>query len=272
MPVLSPDGTRVAAVFDDDIQHYALHILSAETGEILRSIPNPENHFYTHPQWSEDARFLITAPRLPDGRMTLLSYDLAEDGIRELIPPTYAPIGRPHLAGEWVYFTMTQGETDQVFRVHRSTRYLEQVTTDPVSKYQPIIDPVSGQLIYTRYSLKGKKLFRSDVNGLPFQLVKKEGVRLREIETESNENDLLLSTQNIPFTVTRYPLLSRPIRLHSWSLYSDDPVYGIELLSENTLNTIQWRSGWEYNRNSGYHGPFTDLTIGLWYPQIVAGY
>jgi hypothetical protein len=87
-----------------------------------------------------------------------------------------------------------------------------------------------------------------------------------------NESNILDVVDSIPFAVEAYPLLHRPIRLHSWSLYPDDPVYGIELLSENTLSTVFWRSGYEYNQNSGFHGPFSEVTFGLWYPEIIAGY
>ena len=272
MPALSSDGSKIVALFDNDMQQYALHILSVETGEVVMTVPNPENYFCTHPQWSSDDRYVISAARRNDGRMTLLSFDLNDSSVRELVSPAYAPIGRPHIAGEWVYFSMSYENIDQIFRVHRSARYFEQVTFDDVSKYQPVVDPANGELIYAQYSLHGKKLMRMDLDNAQMRLVRKESVHFSDPVIEENEENLLSKSQPQQFPTSKYPLFTRPIRLHSWSLYADDPVYGIELISENTLNTIQWRSGWEYNQNSGFHGPFSELSIGVWYPEIVAGY
>ena len=272
MPALSPDGKRIAAVRGNDFQTNTLHILSAETGELIHEVSIPEKYFYTHPQWSPDGRFIITAARLPDGRMTLIAHDLIADDIIELMDPVAAPMGRPHVTDEWVYFAMTSGNVDQIFRVHRSARYFEQVTFDGVSKYEPCIDPVSGDLFCTQYSLYGKSLISIDVDNTETRLVRNRNDLLNNPVLLGNERDILDTPQEGTFPSSKYPLLARPIRLHSWSLFSDDPVFGIELLSENTLNTIQWRSGWEYNQNSGYHGPYTELIFGLWYPQIVAGY
>lgn len=272
MPALSPDGKQIAAVNDNDLQQYALHILSAETGEVIATLPNPDNYFYTHPQWTNDARFIVTAARLPDGRMTLIGYDLTDGSMTEYLSPSYAPIGKPNVTDEWIYFTMTFEDVDQVFRLHRSAKYFEQVTHDGISKYQPTLDPVSGDLIYAQYSLQGKKLIRMQTDTAEMQLRRNANFRLKDPVLEPHEKNLLSITQATPFTTIRYPLLTRPIRFHSWSLYADDPEYGIEILSENTLNTLKWRSGWQYNENSGYHGPFTELSFGLWYPEIVFGY
>ncbi len=272
MPALSSDGTKIAALFDNDMQEYALHILSTETGDVILTLPNPENSFFTHPQWSADDRFIITAARLSDGGMTLLSYDLTENNVRELVAPGYAPIGRPHIAGEWVYFSMPSENIDQIFRVHRSARYFEQITFDDASKYEPTINQTNGELVYARYSLSGKTFESLNLDTTSLRLVRKEDLQLSDPVIEENERNILSIAQTVQFQTTKYPLLTRPIRLHSWSLNADDPVLGIELLSENTLNTIQWRSGWDYNRNSGDHGPFTELSFGLWYPEIVAGF
>ena len=175
MPALSADGSKIVAVHDNDLQQFSMQILSAETGEILSTLPNPDNYFFTYPQWLPDGHSVVSSARLPDGRMTLISCDIEDGSIQEYFPPSYAPIGRPCVYGEWVYFTMTQGDVDQIFRLHRSTRYLQQVTLDATSKYQPTIDPVSGELCYAEYTLSGKKLMRMQPDSAETRLVKKTG-------------------------------------------------------------------------------------------------
>jgi hypothetical protein len=272
MPALSPDGKKIAAVFDDDTQHFTLHILDAETGELIEALPNPHNYTYTYPQWTPDARYLVSAVRLPSGKMTITAFNLEDRSEAELLEPSYAPIGRPDVSAEWIYFTKTTGERDQIYRLHRSAKYLEQVTEGAGSKYQSALAPDGKTIVYTVFTLEGKKLIRRDVDTTFFRLIRKVEAQLPGTVVLEAETDLLSLENAESFAVEKYPLLHRPIRVHSWSIYPDDPVYGIELLSENTLSTTFWRSGYEYNQNSRFHGPFTEVTLGLWYPEIVAGY
>lgn len=272
MPALSADGEKVVAVHDDDFHQYALHVLSARDGEVLARLPNPGNLFYTHPQWTEDGMQIISAARHQDGTMSLIGQFVHDGVVVEYVSPGYTPIGRPYLSGEWIYFAMTSGQVDEIFRVHRSTKYFQQVTSDGLSKYQPAVDPVDGELVFTQFSLRGKQLMRLDPGQAEMPLARRSAINLDEPVLMQGEGDLTRTLPETIFPSKRYGLLTRPVRLHSLGWYADDPEYGLEVLSENTLNTIQWRNGWHYNQNTGYHGPYSQLSIGLWYPELVAAY
>jgi len=271
MPALSRDGKQIAAVFHDDLQEVRIHLLDAATGEVSRELPNANRYVYTFPQWTDDGSHIVSAARMPDGRMTIILLNLESDVAVELLEPDFAPIGRTFVSGEWVYFTMTSGDADQIYRLHRSTRYLERIALSGPPKYQPAINPATGDLTFVEFTLTGKKLRTVSANELSFTLVKSQDAAVALTTVLSGEQDIL-SAPEVVFPVEQYHLLSRPVRLHSWRVYADDPAYGITLLSENTLNTLRLRGGYEYNRNSRFHGPFADITFGLWYPEIVAGY
>ena len=71
----------------------------------------------------------------------------------------------------------------------------------------------------------------------------------------------------IYFPVKRYPNLSHPFHFHSLQLAAEDPLYGLDLLGENILNTVQTSLAYRYNRVSEISSIGGDLSLGPWYVQ-----
>ena len=38
------------------------------------------------------------------------------------------------------------------------------------------------------------------------------------------------------------------------------------------MNTVAIAGGYEYNRNNKYHGPYADVRLGMWFPEMIFGY
>lgn len=68
-------------------------------------------------------------------------------------------------------------------------------------------------------------------------------------------------------SVKKYPLLSHPFHFHSLQPNIDDPVYSLDLLGQNTLNTVQTKLSYSYNRVSQMSAVGGDLALGAWYLQ-----
>jgi len=72
------------------------------------------------------------------------------------------------------------------------------------------------------------------------------------------------------YRIRRYPLLSHPFHFHSLQPAVEDPVYSLDLLGQNILNTVQTKLSYSYNRVSQINAAGADLTIGAWYLQPYA--
>ena len=270
-PDLAHDGERIVALFDNDQQEFALHILNSETGEIIEALPNPGNVYYSYPTWSADGSGVVAAIRNAQGQMALMIQDVANGERTFLTDFTHRPIGRPSVHGEWVYYSQSHGVAEHVFRVHVRTGETEQITDGPVSHYQPAIHPGTGDLIYSAFTLQGNKLHELESQQIRSLAQRESGITVRPI-VEAGEFNVLAESPDRQFDTKKYPLLTAPVNIHSWNLYEEDPVYGLELLSENVLSSITWRNGFEYNINDDSYGPFSELAFGLWYPEILVGY
>ena len=49
---LSPDNTKLVVVDNTDRFKTRLLVLDAQSGKLLKTIPNPDNVFYQHPRWA----------------------------------------------------------------------------------------------------------------------------------------------------------------------------------------------------------------------------
>lgn len=272
-PALSPSGERVVAVADkNDRQEYALRILDVDDGTILHELSNPDNLYFTFPVWSEDERVIYSAVRDKTGRMALCRQTVADESVRILTPWTTNPIGRPCLYRGWIYFTMSDDLTDQIFRLSLEDGDIQQLTFGDQSNYQPVVDPVSGDLVFSQFTLNGHRLRRLGAADLSPGAGRMRSVERSYVYTGTEEQQIMKEIPEREYPVRKYPRLSRPVYLHSWSLFEEDPVYGVEILSENALSSVYWRSGVQWNSNDDSWGPFTQITIGEWYPEILFTY
>jgi Tol biopolymer transport system component len=271
-PALSEDGKKIAALYDDDFQNYKLHILDASTGSVITELPNPNNYYYSFPQWSHNQDAIVSAVRDTTGQMAI-AVQFIDGGEAKIITDwSFRPIGRPAIFGEWIYFTQSETTVDQIFRVHIESGDVQKVLANAHSTYQPVINPSDGSLFYTEYSNDGNRLVKINSDDLsPFNISSKEsnGPHLTLI---SGEGDILNSTSQKTYGTKKYSAFAHPVTIHSWRPVFDDPILGFEFRSLNVLQSIRWTTGFQWNSNDNSYGPYTELAFGMWYPEILLGY
>jgi len=57
-PALSPDGKIIATVHVSAQNDYAIHLLNAENGHLIKSVETPNNQFPMTPSWHPDGQQL----------------------------------------------------------------------------------------------------------------------------------------------------------------------------------------------------------------------
>jgi hypothetical protein len=73
------------------------------------------------------------------------------------------------------------------------------------------------------------------------------------------------------FTTKKYSAWANAINPHSWVVTASDPYYGIEIRSNNILNTVSIAAGYEVNRVTRANGPYLNAAFGMWFPQFDVG-
>jgi Tol biopolymer transport system component len=271
-PALSRDGKRIVALHDDDFQNYEVYILDVSSGEVLNRLPNPQNYYYSFPSWTPDGKSILSAVRDSIGQMAIALIDIAAQNTKVITPWSFQAIGRPTISGDWIYYTMSEENVDQVFRVHQESGIVKRVVESAHSMYQPIINPLNGDLVYTEYSNDGRRLKKIESEAFSPVDVYRARFEPGYLTIESNEGNILNEIPENQYESRKYSTFAHPVNIHSWRPVFDNPVLGFELRSLNVLQSIRWKTGFQWNTNDNSYGPYSELALGMWYPEILLGY
>ena len=267
-PALNASGEKIVALHDNDFQEYSLHILDAATGEILDTLANPDKFYYTYPVWLPDNSGIISAVRDTLGQMALIEQRFEDISVRVLNNWSWSPIGRPYLAGEFIYYSQSDGLVDRIHRVPLGGGTPQVMRGNGLSDYAPVLDASAQSMVYAEYSLEGKKLHKIELADISFEPLLSEN----PANFVSSDDESVLVPDNKIRQSSRYRNFSHPLNIHSWNPFYDDPVFSIDILSENVLQSIFWNSGYQVNFNNSDHGPYTNLTISTFFPELKFGY
>ena len=297
-PDISPDGSRIAAVQNDVNGESSLHILDAADGRVLKSIRSGEIALFTDPKFIDDSS-LVTAVRLPDGKMALARVYWQEGKTIRLTPPSFHVLGYPCVEKDMIYFTASYNGNDDVFALRMSDKKIFQITHGPLGNYfvnafrqsgkltaqdtlsRQLVEPLRGDLSLT-------KITWSSFTANGYQLM-----QLDEKDIEWKEVDMALTSALIPrfpvsneaafgknfldnvpqrnFPVKNYSKSTGLFHIHSWRPYYSDPEFTYSIYGENILNTFQSEFYYLYNRNDREHAVGLNALYGAWFPYLNMG-
>ncbi len=270
-PSLDLTGNKIVALQAGLDGKFALHILDANTGQILNELPNPENLYFGYPSFDDENKTIIATARNSDGRMCLLEQDIETGIIKQITHYSYNVLGRHAQAGPWIFLTCGIDDVDQVYAVDRKEGVFYQVSGGNQAHYNPTWDPVQDNLVCSQYANNGSKLVR--LPGLPRQWLPTnldDGIKY--IPGASARNILSEPLDPESFEQKDYSPWKNAINYYGLGLIIHAPLYGLELRSQNILKTISMAGGYAYNRNNRAGGPYFDVSLGMWYPVLQFGY
>lgn len=271
MPSLDASGTLITALHTDEGGNHNLHILNAVTGELITELANDLNLYLGYPSFSEDGQDIIATSRNKDGRMCLVRQNIKTGDIIQITHYSYTVLGRPVEAGPWIFLTGGFGELDQVYAVDKAEGIFYQVSEGNSAHYDPTWDPVQEEIVTTEYSNTGKKLVRVPATTSQWRMINLDD-GIKDVP-EAEERNLLAEPMNdTSFVIKKYSPLSNILNIHSWLVTADDPVWGVELRSDDIMANATIAAGYEYNLNNKAYGPYVDARLGMWFPEIHVGY
>ncbi len=269
-PSLDPTGTRIVALHVNQQGEYALRIVDAEDGHLIHTLPNPENQYVSSPIFSHDGIHIVATARNQWGQMALIKQNIITGDIHTITPYTYAVIGKPAEAGAYIYAACGIGDLDQIYAID-STGSFYQVSEGGRAHYNPTYDPARHTLVCEEYMLQGKKLVYLPLEPSTWQKIN-IGNGIPEVAGASGRNLLTEPATDSTFSIRKYSPWSDIIHIHSWLITANEPVWGVELRSDDIMSSTSIAAGYNYNRNNKVYGPYFDVRFGMWYPQINVGY
>lgn len=275
-PDISNDGQKIIAVDASATAKYNLHLLNANTGKLISSIPNPDQLFYTYPKFYGSGK-IISAVRNREGKMSLAEIDLSNNNTEYLVPFTFNVIGFPLIVGDTLYFSYSYLKNVDLFAYTFSDKKIWRIQIEDrrdLSKYHVA---VNGQnIVWSAFTAEGYRLQKAAKDDLKFIEMSAESLERNPSDFEisslnTTNSDLLYHVPNDSFAVGRYSKSFHLFNFHSLEPTANDPQYTLSLLSENILNTLQSSVSFTYDRSEKFKQVGFDATYGAWFPYLSAG-
>lgn len=269
-PDISNDGTKIVAVQNNASGKSELHILDANTGEIVKVIGASEINHFSDPKFI-DENTLVTAVRLRDGKMALALAEISTGNLMRLTTPSFNVVGYPSVNNGDVYFTASYGGNDDIFKLNLADKRIYRLTSGQPGKY--FVNASGGMLTWSAFIAEGYQLQQkkeSEFIALEINNADIENLVYRFPISQKKEVIAdILPQRN--FAVKDYSKTHGFFNFHSWRPYYEDPIFTYSIYGENILNTFQSELYYLYNKDEktsaiGYNGVY-----GGFYPFINFG-
>lgn len=273
-PDISADGQRVVAVQNAQDGKSEMHVLATDNGEVLQRISNPSVMLFTDPKFIDDTS-VVSALRLPDGRMTLARVSLQNSRVQPLTPSSFNVLGYPCVSDGYIYFTASFGGRDDIFRVPVSGGVISQMYTHwPLGNYG--VNVAYGKISWSAFTADGYQLQQTDTAAVqwePLPSLLTERLAITYPVANANEIQEFVPGHLKPrtFTSSRYRSGTRLFNFHSWRPYYEDPEFTFSLYGQNVLNTLETQIYYLYNENEKTHAAGVSAVYGKWFPYLNIG-
>ncbi len=272
-PDISASGEKIAAVQVAADGKSELHVLNAETGQVINTIKSAEIMLFTDPKFIDD-NSLVTAVRLNDGRMALAMAEIATGNTMRLTPPSFNVVGYPCVNNGLIYFTATYEGNDDVFALRLSDKKLFKISNGTLGNYY--VNAANGKITWSSFTAEGYQLQQVEEKDMLWNEIKEAGLdelkaKFPLIQPEQTGDILLTTIPDRNFQVTDYRKSTKLLNFHSWRPYYEDPLFTYSLYGENVLNTLQTELYYLYDEDERTNAVGFNAVYGGWFPYLGVG-
>jgi hypothetical protein len=268
---VSPDGKTICAVENTVSNNNNLVLIETSTGNILKSIPSPDNIYLQRPQWAEGGK-KITVIYLTEDYEGIIAYSPAEDTWETLLESGKDDIQSSLLRNDSLFFITSQSGTDNVFVLTPDRKKIgitrSRFGVSDLSFY-------GNKIVFSDYSSDGNSVSGTAITEFEEPLNINSSTFLIDridLKPEEKKHTEVNDYQPVPYRKWQHLF-----RFHSWlPFYADleeiktDPAMlrpGVSLMTQNTLSTLTSTFGYEYSQEKN-HVIHSRVKWSGWYPVI----
>ncbi|WP_226163084.1 TolB family protein [Hymenobacter terricola] len=257
---LSPDGRRVLAVSTDEAYHHALVVLDAETGQVIRTLPNPHNDFYQQPRWTPSGEAIVTVTLTAAGK-TIQELNADTGGGSNLLPVANVNLANPQCWRNYVLYNSSQSGIDNIYAVDGQGKIFR-VAARLLGAYHATVAPNGRTLAFYDYRATGARIVEMTLDTatwvpVPTPTVDVPGPYAAALTAQEPSGQLvprLLLTRPDSaaprYGVQRYSPLRHAFNLFSYGVVQSPSgnAVSVGLRSQDLLNTTQVFAGVGYDQ------------------------
>ena len=273
-PALSPDQLRLAVVETDNTNRYYLSVYGVAGGGLIHRFQTPENEYLLSPVWISNTRLALVV--LTGSGKRLATADTRTGEISLLLNKESGDIRHLHAAGEWLYYIASWSGKNSLYRIHLTTRQVEQVYEPRFGVDSPALSPDGRTILMSDYTSDGFRLIEIPLlpdRHLPLREVMPGRYLLAEALAEQEPGVVVFADSTTSYPSGKYHKGSHLFNFHSWAPLFVDPgdyqfLPGVSLMSQNLLGTTETILGYDWDA-AERTGRFTARhSFQGWYPVI----
>lgn len=248
-PSLSADGTKITAIQIDLSNKVELIVMDASSGKLIHSYPNPDNLILQTPSFNNNGS-LITYISVSEKGKALWTVD-ANNSRKKLINETPQQLSRPIFIGNRIAFNAHYNGIDNIYEVDPSTRKISALSAAKFGAFNP--SPIIGtdSILFNNFALHGYEVARTKLERTK---IGKDNFVFFGAAAEKQEHtgNVFAQVPDSTFSTTPYRKFGHLLNVHSViPVVEDEYKAGIQLKSNNLLNTFEAYTGIDYQRDLG---------------------
>lgn len=260
-PAISNCGNLIATVEFTETRKCYLVILNGNNGEIICKNQSPNLGTILFPSWAKSGKKIVFTSHKYNGK-GLYVFNI-DTGIFDIIrSESEEDILRPVFWKDYILYESPYSGIDNIYAVNSKSGKTFQITSKKLGAYNPTISYDDQYLIFNNFTRLGMVVEKMKLDRTLWKPMNDIAVNPTEyfkpvIEQEQGKSickqDLISQKQ---YTVSDYSGLERYSNIHSWLLSSEINEFGVNIISSNILNTMQYicSAGLNINEKTSHLG------------------
>lgn len=263
-PTLSADGRKIAAVEIDLSNKINLIEMDAATGETIRTFPNPQNLQIQMPAYNDKGTLIAYITGSEAGK-TLNTVD-SSGKTTVLIPHTRQQLTRPVFVKSGIAFNAHYNGINNIYSIDPTSKKISALSASKYGAFNISAIPGTDSLIFNDYRSYGYAIAK-----MRYEL-KESGTNTfvyfgQAAEKQENTGSVFENIPDSTYTSSKYNALGNLFHVHSViPVIEDEHKGGIQLVSNNLLNTVDSYAGIAYQSDLGRFEYNAGLSLKTFYP------
>ncbi|MET0573177.1 MAG: hypothetical protein ABWZ79_17265 [Pedobacter agri] len=261
-PTLSEDGEKIIAVKVELSNQFNLVEIDASSGKILKVYPNPENEILQTPDFDRSGNKIAYISVSEKGKSLWLM-----NGERKtlLISNSRQQLSRPVFIQDKIVFNAHFNGIDNIYSIDTLSKKISALTHSKYGAFNPT-ETEDDKIIFNDYKINGYEIAEKTFTEKPVG----ENTFVDFSSAAEKQENVGNVFENIPDSTYQSKRFRQGLNLFSFHsvipVIDNEYVFGLELQSNNLLNTMDFYTGTKYHRDLKRFEYTADVSYKALYP------
>jgi hypothetical protein len=263
-PSLSDDGKKIIAAKVELNNQFNLVEIDAASGKILKTYPNPENEILQTPAFDRSGNRVAYISVSEKGKSLWLI-----DGEKksELIMNSRQQLSRPIFIDDKIVFNAHFNGIDNIYSIDPNSKKINALSASKYGAFNPT-ETNDGKIIFNDYKINGYEIAETALTEKP--VGENNFVDFSAAaEKQENVGNVFDKIPDSTYQSKRYHQALNLFSFHSIiPVIDNEYLFGLELQSNNLLNTMDFYTGAKYHRDLKRFEYTADVSYKALYPVL----